>query len=400
MQTSKLRPVLGCRSLLPPLLLSALLLGASGPPPRGRETPVVHHSLPAWLPPPLIPVSSALGRGPSEVLVELGRRLFYDLRLSGSGDFSCASCHRQELAFTDGRARAKGATGELHSRSAMSLTNVAYNATYNWANPGLRDLESQALNPMLNEHPVEMGVAGREEEVLDRQRQDPVSADLFRRAFPDRESSISLETVTRALAAFQRTLISTDSPYDRAVFNDDWDGMSAAARRGMGLFFSERLGCFKCHGGFSFSGPVKFFGGDDAEATFHNTGLYNLGGRGLYPATDQGLISRTGRQEDMGRFRAPTLRNIEVTAPYMHDGSIATLEEVVDHYAAGGRTIFEGPNAGLGAGNPYKSELVTGFQISEAQRADLVEFLRSLTDRTFLEDPRFSDPFRPPSSSP
>jgi len=329
-------------------------------------------------------------------LVELGRRLFYDVRLSGAGEMSCASCHLQELAFTDGRAQAVGATGELLSRSAMSLTNVAYNASYNWANPGLKDLESQALNPMLNEHPVEMGVAGREEEVLDRQRKDPVAAGLFGRAFPDQKNPFSLDTVTRALAAFQRTLISTDSPYDRAVFHDDWSALSPSARRGMDLFFSERIGCFQCHGGFSFSGPVKFFGQGGHEPTFHNTGLYNLGGQGRYPATDQGLIARTGRPEDMGRFRAPTLRNIEVTAPYMHDGSIATLEEVVDHYAVGGRTIFEGPNAGLGAGNPYKSELIKGFQITESERRDLVDFLRSLTDRTFLEDPRFSDPFLTP----
>ena len=325
-------------------------------------------------------------------LVELGRRLFYDERLSGEGHTSCSFCHRQELAFTDGRARAIGGTGQLHPRSSMSLANVAYNTSFGWADPDITTLEDQALVPMLNEHPVEMGIAGREEEVLDRFRSDPESRDRFRRAFPGDGNPIRLETVTRALAAFQRTLISGNSPYDRRVYQDRKGALSAAAERGMTLFFSRRLGCSGCHGGFNLSGPVRTYTQPAGESTFHNTGLYNLRGRGWYPGIDQGLHKKTGRARDLGRFRAPTLRNIEVTAPYMHDGSIATLEEVVDHYAAGGRTVPAGPNAGAGSANPYKSELIRGFEISAEERRDLLEFLRSLTDREFLADPRFADP--------
>jgi cytochrome c peroxidase len=130
------------------------------------------------------------------------------------------------------------------------------------------------------------------------------------------------------------------------------------------------------------------------EITFHNTGLYNIDGRGGYPEGNEGLYNFTGERSDVGRFKVPTLRNVAVTAPYMHDGSIATLEEVIDHYAAGGRTIEEGENAGVGSLNPNKSEFVTGFEIDERGKHDLIAFLHSLTDEALLTDPRLSDPWQ------
>ncbi len=371
--------VVGCDSLRPPAVL--------GPPPE------IDATLPPGFPPPLEPD----GGTPPE-LVELGRHLFYDVRLSGNGTFSCASCHRQELAFTDGRARAVGSTGELHPRSTMSLANVVYNATYTWADPDLTTLEEQALVPMLNEHPVELGVAGREDEIVDRFARDSWYAERFQRLFPKQRPGLTV--FARALAAFQRTLISGGSPYDRFVYGGDPDALTAAARRGMRLFHSERLACSQCHDGFNLSGPVQHRGAPSSEAAFHNTGLYNIGGRGLYPHTDLGLHKVTGRKKHIGRFRAPTLRNIAVTAPYMHDGSIATLDEVIDHYAAGGRTIQAGRAAGVGRDNRYKSELVKGFELFADERRDLLELLNSFTDEAFLSDPRFSDPFssKPDSS--
>ncbi|HTR03102.1 MAG TPA: di-heme enzyme, partial [Thermoanaerobaculia bacterium] len=137
------------------------------------------------------------------------------------------------------------------------------------------------------------------------------------------------------------------------------------------------------------------------EIAFHNTGLYNLDGKGAYPSDNTGLEEHTGRPEDMGRFKAPSLRNVAVTAPYMHDGSIPTLDAVLDHYAAGGRTIAGGPHAGVGRTNPLKSSFVSGFTLTPEERADLLAFLRSLTDDEFLKDPEFSDPWRndPPGRS-
>lgn len=129
------------------------------------------------------------------------------------------------------------------------------------------------------------------------------------------------------------------------------------------------------------------------EIAFHNTGLYNIDGKGGYPAPNRGVLEVSNQPGDMGRFKAPTLRNIAVTAPYMHDGSIATLSEVIDHYAAGGRTIASGPNAGDGSKNPYKSEFVTGFLLTPQEKLDLLAFLESLTDSSFLNDPALSDPW-------
>ena len=274
----------------------------------------------------------------------------------------------------------------------MSLTNVAYNASLTWASHDVRSLEQQVAVPMFNESPVELGVAGREREILDRFRADLDYRTMFRAAFPGQDDPITMPNVVRAIAAFERTLISGNSPYDRLVYRGEMDALAPEARRGMRLFFSERTRCSECHGGFNFGGPVGFEGPDTIEPTFHNTGLYNLDGEGSYPAEDTGLHSLTGREEDMGRFRAPTLRNIAVTAPYMHDGSIETLEEVVDSYAAGGRIITTGDHRGDGRANPYKSERVAGFELTVSERADLVRFLESLTDTDFLTDPRLADP--------
>ncbi len=350
--------------------------------------PVFDLRLPPGFPAPLVPADNPL----SAAKVRLGRRLFYDRALSGNGTFSCASCHRQELAFTDGRAQAVGSTGELHPRSTMSLANAAYDATLTWADPELRTLEDQARVPMFNRHPVELGLADREEQVLERFRSDPDYVRMFRAAFDAEPVPVTMDSVVGALASFVRTLISGDSPYHRLVYRGEMDALSESARRGMRLFFSERLGCANCHAGFMLSGPVVFEGAAEIEPTFHNTGLYDIDGKGAYPPGNRGLYERTGRPEDMGRFRAPTLSNVAITAPYMHDGSIESLEELVDFYAAGGRLVETGPWAGDGRRNPYKSDLIRGFEIADGEEADLIRFLESLTDPGFLTNPSFSAP--------
>jgi len=324
--------------------------------------------------------------------VELGRYLFHDRRLSGNETFSCASCHIQALAFADSLPRGVGSTGEVHPRGSMSLANVAYSPALTWGNPNMRRLEDQALVPLFGEDPVELGLAGLEGEVLDRIAGDPRYASMFAAAFPADGDPISWINITRAIASFERILISGRSPYDRAQRGEP-SAISASARRGEELFFSERLECFHCHGGFNFTGTVDYAGRGFPEVEFHNTGLYNIGGRGAFPAPNAGLRDFTERPEDEGRFKAPTLRNIAVTAPYMHDGSIATLDGVIDHYMAGGRTIAEGPHSGVGSENPNRSEFVRGFRLDASEREDLLAFLHSLTDSSFLTDPRFSDPW-------
>ena len=348
----------------------------------------------AWGLPPGIPLPRVPEDNPMTVeKVELGRHLFFDERLSLNETQSCASCHRQDLAFSDARAQGLGSTGELHPRSPMSLTNVAYLATLTWANAVLVQLEEQALVPIFGEFPVELGFAGQEAELFARLAAEPKYPAMFAAAFPDDDEPINLASIVRSIAAFQRTLLSFDSAYDRYAYGGDPTALSESALRGRDLFFSERLECFHCHGGFNFSDSLTHDGKPITETMFHNTGLYNIDGAGAYPADGTGLFELTGLASDMGRFRAPTLRNIAVTAPYMHDGSIATLDEVLDHYAAGGRTIAAGPNAGDGSMSPLKSELVNGFTITVAERADVIAFLQSLTDETFLADPKHSDPW-------
>jgi cytochrome c peroxidase len=312
--------------------------------------------------------------------IDLGRRLFYDSRLSGNQTMSCASCHQQAKAFTDGRAQAIGSTGGVHARSTMALTNVAYNASLGWADPSLRTLEEQMAVPMFNEHPIELGLKGREEEVVERFAASPDDVARFRAAFTGETPSITLPNIVKAIAAFERTLVSGDAPLDRYLYRDDKSAMSPAALAGMKLFFSKRLRCAECHGSFNLSGPVEFEGAAKVELLFHNTGLYDVDGKGAYPASDRGLVDLTKKPADMGRFRAPTLRNIAVTAPYMHDGSVHTLAAAVSHYATGGKP------------SPFRSDRVRGFAMTAKENAEVVAFLESLTDQGFLSNPEFAPP--------
>ncbi|MEM1023160.1 MAG: MbnH family di-heme enzyme [Myxococcota bacterium] len=325
---------------------------------------------------------------------ELGRRLFYDVQLSGNGTQSCASCHRQDLAFSDGRKLPVGSTGEKHPRNSPSLTNAGYNATLTWANPLLQSLEHQILIPMFSEEPVELGIVGASVEgVLNRLRKDPVYPDLFAAAFPERRAPIDYPQIVDALATFVRTLVSGNSPFDRFVYGENPAALSPSAQRGLELFFSERLECHHCHGGFNFSEASVHADSVFDAALFHNTGLYDIDGLGSYPAPNTGVHEVTGRPGDMGKFRAPTLRNVAVTGPYMHDGSVETLEAVIRIYEAGGRNVEQGRWAGDGRFNPLKSGFVPGFDLTAEERRDLLSFLESLTDESFLSNPRFSDPF-------
>lgn len=345
-------------------------------------------ALPKGFPKPYVPPDNPM----TAAKVELGRYLFYDKRLSVNGKSSCATCHKQELAFTDGRAVSAGTTGELHSRSAMSLVNIAYSAALTWSNPHMTRLEEQARTPMFGEHPLELGL--REDGgFLAPVRSDVRYHGLFARAFPDDKDPFTTANILKALACFERSVVSARSPYDRYHYGRDDSAVSDSAKRGEILFFSQPLSCFRCHSGFNFSDATVSEANPRRAIEFHNTGLYNLAGQISYPAPNLGIYEYTKAAADVGKFKTPTLRNIAVTGPYMHDGSIPTLEGVLDHYAAGGRTIESGPNAGIGHDNPNKDQLIGGFTLSAQDRADLIAFLKSLTDEEVLHDPRFSNPW-------
>jgi len=301
--------------------------------------------LPKGFPKPQSPADNPI----SDAKVRLGRYLFYDQRLSVNGQQSCASCHRQELAFTDAKGRAVGTTGEQHPHGSMSLVNVAYSPMLTWTNPQMRSLEEQALVPMFGRQPVELGLDARGEKLLRTLSADTSYPGMFQAAFPDEASPITLTNLTKAIASFERTIISARSPYDRYHYLGDNSAVSEAAKRGEILFFSEPLSCFRGHGGFNFS--------NTNQVELHDNGL-----------------------SDPGKSKAPTLRNIALTAPYMRDGRFATLDAVLEHYRSGGRH------------DAAQDPLIRGFALSAHDRADLIAFLESLTDREILHDPRFSDP--------
>ncbi len=377
------------------VLVGAVLWSAFGQSEARSEisslrTEAYQWDLPQWAPEPIVPPDNPMSREK----VELGRHLFYDKRLSSDASMSCATCHQQEKAFTDGKARSEGVDGTLGGRSAMSLVNAGYLPVLTWMNPNLNSLEIQSLIPIFGEHPVEMGMAGREELLFERLKAEPRYRKLFTDAFPNEstrgdESLYSLSTVTKALAAFQRSLVSFGSAFDQYRYEGKTEALSASAKHGESLFFGEKMECYHCHGGLNFNDNIQHSRMPFPELGFHNTGLYNIDGKGSYPKKNPGIIEITGLAGDTGKFRTPTLRNIALTAPYMHDGSIPTLAEVIrSHYARAGRASME-----YGQPNPLRSEFLQGFEVTDQEVADLVVFLESLTDTAFIANPRHGDPW-------
>ena len=346
-------------------------------------------ALPSRLQLPAIPAFNPL----TKAKIVLGRRLFYEKRLSGNQTQSCATCHLQEQGFADGKKTPTGSTGQVLRRNSPGLANVAYFPTFSWANNGLLELEDLLPVPIRGDDPIELGVTdGVREQVLARFDADPTYKALFAEAFPDSVSGATINKIVFSLASFCRTLISGDSPYDRYLTGDE-TALTAQQRRGLALFNGERFECFHCHRGTNLT--VSYRDSNvppgSVQYAFFNNGLYNVGGQGSYPAYDQGLYDLTLNPKDRGLFRPPSLRNVALTAPYMHDGSIATLREVIMHYAAGGRVLSSGTYAGDGRISPLKSGLITGFTATDEEIDDVVAFLESLTDLRFTQNPAFAD---------
>lgn len=365
--------------------------GDSGQDTADVKTSAWAWALPSGFPTPVVPADNAM----SAAKVDLGRFLFYDKRLSGNGTQACAGCHLQAKAFTDGLAVSKGSTGEFTARNAQALGNVAYHPTLTWANPSLVVLERQMEVPLFGENPVEMGITDQNKAtVLQRFTDAALYAPKFAAAYPGEAKPVTWGNVINAITAFERSLISGNSKYDQAIAGKAV--FSAAEQRGKDLFFGDKAACTQCHSGFNFNDQVIHASAQAAKKPFHNIGLYNLGGTGAYPEPNRGVMELSGLYQDMGAFRAPSLRNVEVTAPYMHDGSVATLEDALDIFVAGGRHITTGAHVGDGRLNPYKSPLVKPLALTAQDKADLIVFLKTLTDHEFLANPQQSDPFNTP----
>jgi cytochrome c peroxidase len=295
--------------------------------------------------------------------VALGRRLFYDPILSGDSTQSCASCHAQVFGFSDnGRRFSLGIDGIAGTRNAPALVNVGWNETLFWDGRAA-DLEAQALEPVPN--PIEMHQEwSRAAAKLQRHADYP---ELFRDAFGTRQ--VTAERVVKAIAQFERTLVSGDSHYDRFLLTGQ--GLTAAELRGYTLFFSERGECFHCHVDRTF-----------ADQQFQNNGLDAS-------FADPGRAAVTGNPDDRGKFKTPTLRNVVFSAPYMHDGRFATLEEVIDFYDSGGE--------GTETVNPFILNLrrnhAEGHGLTAQDKQDLLAFVKTLTDSAFVTNPSYRSPF-------
>jgi len=332
----------------------------------GACDPGLPLAIPAHLPAPVFPDDNV----PTAAKVALGDVLFHDTRLSANQTQSCSSCHDRALAFSDGEVLPTGSTGDIVPKNSMALMNLAWASTLTWANPVLTTLEDQALVPLFADHPdaIELGISAVVPEVL--ARFEPERAQ-FEEAFPGEDDAVTIANVAKAIASFERSLISADSRYDRYVYGGEDSALTDVEKRGLQLFFSERAECYHCHGGVFFSSAITFAGTTATESGYENNGVHDADAADVAPV-HLGLFAITGEPRDRGRFKVPTLRNIALTGPYMHDGSLATLEDVMAHYMRGG-VLSE-----------RQSALVRPLDLSEEEQAALLAFLRALTDDAFV----------------
>jgi len=345
----------------------------------GAQQPAWKSSIPLGLPADTWDYYVPRNNPMTPAKIELGRKLFFDARLSADGNISCASCHDPKLAFTDGRAVAEGVGGRRGARNSPTLLNAMFNTGQFWDGRA-NMLEDQAVQPLVN--PLEMG-NGSYDEVVSRLRAIPEYRAEFRSVFG---SEARIELVGRALAAYERTLVSGDAPFDRFIAGDQ-NAIAEAAKRGFALF-RGRARCSRCH---TISDALPFF----TDFNYHNTGVamnhpnYDKLSRRAYAATETDkakevideLAKQEGGQElgrvlityqvfDIGSYRTPSLRNIALTAPYFHNGSAKTLADVVRFYNEGGRP------------NINREWDLDALSLTEDEQRDLVAFLESLTGNT------------------
>ncbi len=327
------------------LALAVIACKKDVPEPVTEPEPLL--AVPTGFPAPVFPSGNEL----TLARWALGKRLFYDPVLSSDSTVSCASCHHASKAFSDTVAFSPGVASRPGTRNAPTLANIGYHP-YFTREGGVPTLEMQILVPIQEHNEFDFNILL----IAERLQRDTSYVRMSREAY-DREPDAFV--ITRSIACFERTFVSGQSPYDAYFFQGQNEALTAAEKRGMDLFFSEKTNCAQCHAGINFS-----------NYAFENNGLY-----ADYP--DPGRFRLTELESDRARFKVPTLRNVAVTAPYMHDGSFWTLEAVVEHYNSGGRP------------HPNKSASLRPLGLTEGEKTDLVTFLKSLTDEKFLNNPKW-----------
>ncbi len=322
--------------------------------------------------------------------IHIGHRLFFDPQLSINHTKSCSSCHAPEFAFTDGYRTSVSPLGENLQHNAPSILNASELKTLDWANPEANSLIKQMTRPLFNEYPLELGLHKHIDSFKHYFFSQEAYANWFELAYAY-DTSRFLQKVMECLAQYEGQLKSVNSAYDRFLQGEK-NALTLDQKVGMKLFLSDTLKCGTCHGGKHFSNAYQT---NNKDSIYFNIGLYDVGGRNAYPETCKGLVDKTNKSSDAGKFKVPGLRNVAQTAPYMHDGSVASLEDVITIYARGGRMIEKGPDAGDGKLNPNKHAFIKGFSLSDNEKRQLISFLHALTDTSYLKNPLYQNPFKP-----
>jgi len=299
------------------------------------------------------PMNFPEGNELTTLRVALGKQLFFDKRLSRDSTVSCGSCHFQQHAFADFNQLSTGIDNREGFRNSPTLVNLGYHP-YFFFDGGVPTLELQILAPIEDENEMDFSVPA----VIDRLKNDAAIQELSQLAYG---RSFDPFVLTRSIAAFERTLISGNSRFDQYYYQGKSSALNDSEKRGMELFFSNKTNCSTCHSGFNFS-----------NYDFTNIGLYEF-------YADSGRTRITLDPADRGKFKTPTLRNIAVTAPYMHDGSLNTLEVVIEHFNSGGKN------------HPSKDTLIKPLNLTATEKTDLVNFLKALTDDEFLNNLKFKE---------
>lgn len=287
----------------------------------------------------------------SEARWQLGKKIFHDPILSIDSSISCASCHKIQHALADDQALSPGVFGRPGKTNAPSLANVAYHP-YFLREGGVPTLEMQVLVPIQEDNEFAHNIVA----IADQMTRIPEYVTMSQAAYSRNPDAF---VITRALSTYERTLLSGNSAFDQYYYQGKRSALNAAEKRGMSLFFSPRTQCTQCHSGFNFT-----------DYSFQNTGLY-------LQYDNIGRMRHTGDSADLALFKVPSLRNAALTPPYMHDGSINTLEQVIEHYNSGGEA------------HAHKSGYVRPLGLSEQEKQDLLAFLKSLSDPSFITNPDF-----------
>ena len=300
---------------------------------------VINLKIPKGFPYPTIPSDNQITAN----RVALGRKLFFDPILSRDSTISCSSCHHNDFFYIDTFPVSKGVSGRLGTRNAISLINVAWQQSMFW-DGGVPTLEEQVLAPIEAHNEMDYD----ENLVVTRLLNSKEYVSLVQKAY---NKAPSVYTLTRAIACFERTLVGTHSKFDDYQYYGDTNALSASEKNGMNIFFGEKGECFHCHNEYNFT-----------TNDYRNNGIY-------LQYSDSGRARITLLSSDVGKFKVPSLRNVAMTAPYMHNGGFASLEQVVDHYNSGGQN------------NPNKDPLIRPLNLSNAEKTDLINFLKALTDQ-------------------